>query len=304
MVYCPIIIGIVFCRLRRILDPSLGMTNDDEIDNANASLLGWINNTFAYKMNSNAVQMSSIDWHLLEIMSRASARQRHDGSGEFCHFSYCQNHKKLRFFKSQQCHTAWQDPGDDSYSPDHPRNYKVHSLAGFVNRKTLEEKLYQETFDSFTFCFVYIVVGRTNDSSSSLFESQDENGAVHRYRTHNHHRPPWNFDEASYTTILYLQKPESRERHLLEWVPSWARPTWMANDWFLWSLDCATTNFTRPNSKSGSEKIRPSLSGWMVFLIVAWVILFVASDLGWLLATPTGMIRFNLVWSYIFYIRK
>ena len=135
----------------------------------------------------------------------------------------CPCNTSTRFF------TAYQDQGGtpDAYpDPRHPRNHRFESRVGFVGRKTLERtprrlgvSLYQ---DPRLLKFLSRVSGHT------LHRSADENGSVYSYQAaRNVHNPPWHFDEAHWTAILYLQNSESGGA--FEFVP-WSRPASKSKD--------------------------------------------------------------------------
>lgn len=122
-------------------------------------------------------------------------------------------------------YTPYQDQGDENYPASHPRNYKQHSSASFVGRKSLETAAKKHCIsmynDERVIDFLSKVIGH------KLYRSKDENGSVYSYRIASNHNPPWHFDESHYTMILYLQNSESGGE--FEYVP-WCRPTKSVND--------------------------------------------------------------------------
>ena len=128
--------------------------------------------------------------------------------------------------ESVQHYTPYQDQGDyENYPAAHPRNYKLHSSASFVGRKTLETAAKLQCIsmynDQRVINFLSKVIGH------KLYRSKDENGSVYSYRIASNHNPPWHFDESHYTMILYLQSSESGGE--FEYVP-WCRPTRSVDD--------------------------------------------------------------------------
>lgn len=129
--------------------------------------------------------------------------------------------------ESTQHYTSYQDQGDPCsiYPPEHPRNYKVHSSASFVGRKSLEgsqERRCIRVYDDDRLAsFLSKVASRT------MYQSKDENGSVYSYRLESHHNPPWHFDESPYTAIIYLQTGEGGGE--FEYVP-WCRTTRSKDD--------------------------------------------------------------------------
>ena len=148
---------------------------------------------------------------------------------------------------SKQHYTPWQDQGDQTgrYPPDHPRNFRIHSSAAFVGRKTLETatkdrlcvSVYEDS-ENETQQSNYsgnehkqknrLVRFLSHVAAKPLYPSRDENGSVYSYRIHPDHNPPWHFDESPYTAILYLQNAEGGGGEF-EYVP-WCRPTTSKDD--------------------------------------------------------------------------
>lgn len=130
------------------------------------------------------------------------------------------------YIESTQYYTPYQDQGDfETYPASHPRNYKLHSSASFVGRKTLETTSKLQCISMYNderfMKFLSQVLGR------KLYRSRDENGSVYSYRIAANHNPPWHFDESHYTMILYLQSSESGGE--FEYVP-WCRHTRSVDD--------------------------------------------------------------------------
>jgi hypothetical protein len=134
--------------------------------------------------------------------------------------------------------TAYQDQGDlERYPPDHPRNYRFQSSVRFVGRKVLERaperlgvSLYEDPEDRLL-RFLSRVAARPQDQP--LYRSTDENGSVYSYLATPAHDPPWHFDEAHCTAIIYLQNGDgdggSATGGHFEFVP-FSRPTKSKDD--------------------------------------------------------------------------
>jgi hypothetical protein len=133
--------------------------------------------------------------------------------------------------------TAYQDQGDlERYPPDHPRNYRFQSSVGFVGRKVLERaperlgvSLYEDPEDRLL-RFLSRVSARPQDEP--LHRSTDENGSVYSYLATPAHDPPWHFDEAHCTAIIYLQNGDadgSASGGHFEFAP-FSRPTKSKDD--------------------------------------------------------------------------
>lgn len=133
------------------------------------------------------------------------------------------------FIESEQHYTPYQDQGDPIYAPDHPRNYKLHSSAGFVSRKTLEKTKHKIGLQLYN--DARIVEFLSHVAGCQLHRSQDENGSVYSYRIAERHKPPWHYDESHYTAIIYLQNnsAEAAGGGEFELVP-WSRPTKSKDD--------------------------------------------------------------------------
>eukprot|EP00984_Skeletonema_dohrnii_P000132 scaffold41_cov100-Skeletonema_dohrnii-CCMP3373.AAC.4 len=128
--------------------------------------------------------------------------------------------------ESTQHYTPYQDQGDfEKYPASHPRNYKLHSSASFVGRKSLEATTKVQCISMYNDERVVDFV--SNILGHKLYRSKDENGSVYSYRITSNHNPPWHFDESHYTMILYLQSSESGGE--FEYVP-WCRPTRSVDD--------------------------------------------------------------------------
>lgn len=128
--------------------------------------------------------------------------------------------------ESKQHYTSYQDQGDFvNYPSNHPRNYKVHSSASFVGRKSLQltpsSRCIDLCSDERLLTFLSTV------ASKKMYQSKDENGSVYSYRIESHHNPPWHFDESPYTAIIYLQSSEGGGA--FEYVP-WCRKTRSVDD--------------------------------------------------------------------------
>lgn len=128
--------------------------------------------------------------------------------------------------ESTQNYTPYQDQGGDNRYPlTHPRNFKTHSSASFVGRKSLQnakEGLCVSLFDEDRLRLFFSRV-----ASRQLYRSNDENGSVYSYMIQSHHRPPWHFDESPYTAIFYLQSSDGGGE--FEYVP-WCRETRTVDD--------------------------------------------------------------------------
>ncbi|KAL7490465.1 hypothetical protein ACHAWT_000052 [Skeletonema menzelii] len=128
--------------------------------------------------------------------------------------------------ESTQHYTPYQDQGDFvNYPASHPRNYKLHSSASFVGRKSLETAAKVQCISMYNDERVINFLSKV--TGHKLYRSKDENGSVYSYRITSSHNPPWHFDESHYTMILYLQNSESGGE--FEYVP-WCRPTRSVND--------------------------------------------------------------------------
>ena len=128
--------------------------------------------------------------------------------------------------ESKQHYTSYQDQGDaTNYPPSHPRNYKVHSSASFVGRKSLQCMQDCRCIDLFN--DERLLNFLSTVSSRMMHQSKDENGSVYSYRIESQHNPPWHFDESPYTAIIYLQTGEGGGE--FEYVP-WCRKTRSVDD--------------------------------------------------------------------------
>ena len=204
------------------------------------------------KCSSDSVLGKStlLNWSLLEdpdVLEDCRTSLREHGAAVVKNLATPEGLEKLRsevlsapYNESKQHYTPWQDQGDPvKYPESHPRNFRTHSSAAFVGRKTLEEattdglciSVYNETKEEgrgdvgFGANRLLRFLSRVADER--LYQSEDENGSVYCYRIHSEHNPPWHFDESPYTAILYLQNPEGGGD--FEYVP-WCRPTTSKDD--------------------------------------------------------------------------
>mmetsp|Transcript_38255 Transcript_38255/g.81659 ORF Transcript_38255/g.81659 Transcript_38255/m.81659 type:complete len:283 (-) Transcript_38255:110-958(-) len=177
-----------------------------------------------------------VDWSLLEnnkIIQQCKQSLQTNGVMTISNFVTLTGITALKseiiscpYNESTQHYTSYQDQGDLARYPSaHPRNYKVHSSASFVGRKSLHRTndrrciaLYDDERLS-TFL--------SNVASRKMHQSKDENGSVYSYRIESHHNPPWHFDESHYTAIIYLQNSEGGGA--FECVP-WCRKTKSVDD--------------------------------------------------------------------------
>uniref|UniRef100_A0A7S4AXE7 Fe2OG dioxygenase domain-containing protein n=1 Tax=Pseudo-nitzschia australis TaxID=44445 RepID=A0A7S4AXE7_9STRA len=220
--------------------------------------------------NRNATRKSGsqrlLNWSMLEdpvILESCRTSLRENGAMVLRDLATPDGLEKLKaevlsapYNESKQYYTPWQDQGDlANYAASHPRNFRMHSSAAFVGRKTLEEKtgdrlcvsVYNEKE---TRCGIEEKKSCGNENSNAnyngngnetnrllrflsfvadkqLYQSVDENGSIYSYRIHSEHNPAWHFDESPYTAILYLENPEGGGE--FEYVP-WCRPTTSKDD--------------------------------------------------------------------------
>ncbi|KAL7545299.1 hypothetical protein ACHAWF_008653 [Thalassiosira exigua] len=154
-----------------------------------------------------------VDWSLLAnatILQQCRKSLQSNGVATILNFSTPSGIDVLKneilscpFNDSKQHYTSYQDQGDPKYPQSHSRNYKVHSSASFVGRKSLQHSQQRPCIDLYDDerlrSFLSSVATR------KLYQSKDENGSVYSYRLQSHHNPPWHFDESPYTAIIYLQ---------------------------------------------------------------------------------------------------
>jgi len=176
-----------------------------------------------------------VNWSLLDdpnILQQCQDALRNDGAMKIPNFATSDGLNLLKdeiqscpYNESKQHYTAWQDQGDARYPSNHPRNYKMHSSAGFVGRKSLQQT--QKHLGVSIYEDDRMIQFLSSVANKQLYRSEDTNGSVYSYRITSHHNPPWHFDESPYTAILYLQNSEGGGE--FDFVP-WCRPTQSKDD--------------------------------------------------------------------------
>mmetsp|Transcript_10534 Transcript_10534/g.16176 ORF Transcript_10534/g.16176 Transcript_10534/m.16176 type:complete len:289 (+) Transcript_10534:75-941(+) len=210
-----------------------------------------------------------LNWSLLSdasVMERCRTSLRDDGAMILRNVATQDSLNRLKaevqscpYNDSKQHYTPWQDQGDYvNHPPSHPRNFKMHSSASFVGRKSLEqtgEKLAMSMYADDRLVHFLSKVADTH-----LYRSTDDNGSVYSYRVNETHSPPWHFDEAPYTAILYLQNSEGGGGEF-EYVP-WSRPTLSKDDK---QGHQVVESILMKNKREGIQQIEPEPGTLLLF---------------------------------------